>query len=394
MNYRKFSDKIDFVPSALGFGLMRLPIKDGHTVDVDESVRMVRYAIDRGVNYLDTAYMYHGGESEKVMAKVLKDGYREKVKIADKFPMWMLNNESDKDRIFNEQLQKLEVEKIDFYLLHALSKDSHEKIVNFEMIDWLKQKRAQGKIDYIGFSFHDDFEYLKQVIELHDWDFCMLQFNFMDVATQLNLSALKYVREKNMGLIVMEPLRGGQLTISIPDDIAQMWKQFGDTMHKDTDTPPSPAQYMLDWVWHFEEVSFAISGMSNIEQVRQNIEYAEQSKIGKYTPEQMALIDKIREMYQKRIAINCTDCKYCTKDCPQKIAIPYIFNQINECQRYQSQKTPTFRYGFLPESQRANKCIDCKVCIPLCPQKLDIPTLLQKSSKVFDEKQAYNEIQF
>ena len=388
MIYRHFSEKISFKPSAIGFGLMRLPMRADNTTDVEESIRLVRHSIDQGVNFLDTAYVYHGGESEKIMAKVLKDGYREKVKIADKMPMWLLQEEGDLDRIFFEQLERLGVDKIDFYMLHSLSKNSFATIEKFNALNWIEQKKADGYIEYAGFSFHDDLTCLKQLVDLHDWDFCLLQFNIIDMDSPVGAEGIRYAREKGLGIIIMEGLRGGQLTVSIPNDIRKLWDEMA-KLHGVTKY--NPAQFMLDWIWDNEDVGLIISGMSTFEQVEQNVNYANMSVINKMNQEQQELFKKIRQAYLQRTAINCTKCDYC-KMCPQKIAIAYIFDQLNEIKRYDNQKTPTFRYGFLGEERRANKCTDCNACVPICPQKLDIPALLKLCSKVFDEKLAFCDV--
>jgi len=391
MNYRSLSKKIDFKPSALGYGMMRLPMKDEKTVDTEEAIKIVRYAIDQGVNYLDTAFMYHGGESEKVLSEVLKDGYREKVKIATKMPMWMLKEESDLDKLFFTQLEKLQVKKIDFYLLHALHSKSLDIISKYNILEWLEKKKAEGFIDYIGFSFHDKLSVWKKIIDLYDWDFCMLQFNLIDVKTQLGKSALDYAHKKDIGIIVMEPLRGGQLSLSIPDEIMALWKElaftYGESEHF------NPVQYLLDWVWNYKEIGFLISGMSNFQQVKENVEFAKSAGARKINKEQQKLFKNIQKAYLNRIVIHCTKCDYC-KICPQKIAISEIFSKLNEVKRYENQRSPSFGYTFIPEDKRANKCTDCKACVAVCPQKLEIPALLKKCSLVFDEKKPYNEVFF
>ena len=386
MVYRKFSSKIKFKPSALGYGLMRLPINEDHSINADEAIKIVRLAIDNGVNYLDTAYMYHGGESEKIAAEILKDGYRAKVKIATKFPMWNLKEEADLDRIFFEQREKLQVQKIDFYLLHALGKNSLATIKKFNMIAWLEKKKKEGYIDYIGFSFHDHLTYFKKIIDFYHWDFCMVQFNVVDQARQAGIAGIKYAHQKGVGVIAMEPLRGGQLTTSIPSDINQLWeamaKLYGDKI-------PNPPKYLLDWVWNFKEIAFLNSGMSNMEQVQSNLATAKKAKINKLTKKQLTLFNKIKKAYLAKTVVNCTKCDYC-KMCPQKIAIPYIFEQYNEIKRFENQTTPTFRYHFLGENERANQCTACRACVALCPQKIDIPVVLQKCSAVFDRKEKFD----
>jgi len=382
MQYRTFSKKIDFHPSALGFGLMRLPMLDEKTINVEESVKIVRFAIDHGVNYLDTAYVYYGGESERVMARVLKDGYRKKVKIASKMPMWQVKEESDLDRLFFEQLERLEVDKIDFYLFHALEKDLLPKFKKLPLIDWIEKKRADGYVDYVGFSFHDKLPVFKKIVDMHDWDFCLLQFNIMDIHSQAGIAGLKYAHAKDMGIVIMEALRGGQLTASIPENIKALWAKM--------DGKP-PVQSMLDFVWNREEVGCIISGMSTLQQVGQNLAYAEKARIGCLSNSELKLYNAIRKAYLEKTQINCTKCNYC-KVCPQKIAIPYIFDCINEIRRYEDQKKPSFHYTFVPQENRADKCTSCGACVTQCPQKLEIPELLKKCVKVFEEKVEFGKV--
>jgi len=400
MQYREFSNKIHFTPSALGFGMMRLPMKNDNTIDIEEAIKMGRYAIDNGVNYFDTAYIYHGGESEKILAEVLKDGYREKVKIADKMPMWLLKETSDLDRFFFEQLERLKVNKIDFYLLHSLNRSSVNTIQKHKIIDWCEKKKADHYIDYIGFSFHDTLPIWKKLIDYYDWDFCMLQFNIIDVKVQLSKVALDYARKKDIGVIIMEPLRGGQLTTSIPSEIMSLWKGMADLYSKsnipfkmDIEKDKNifyPAQFMLDWLWSIKEVGFLISGMSNFKQVKENIEFANSSFVNKLNKAQNSLINKIRGAYLAKTVVACTKCNYC-KNCPKKIAISEIFDSLNEIKRYENQKTPTFRYGFIPEENRASKCCSCGICLPVCPQGINIPELLKKCSKVFEERKQFSD---
>ena len=389
MIYRDFSKKIDFKPAAIGFGLMRLPMKDESIVDVPEAVKMVRHAIDNGVNYLDTAYIYHGGESEKILGEILKDGYREKVKIATKMPMWLLKEESDLDKIFFDQLDKIGVNKIDFYLLHALNKDSLDLITRLNIINWCEKKRSEGYIDYIGFSFHDTLPVWKSIIDFYDWDFCQLQFNIIDVKIQLDRTALEYAKKKDIGIIIMEPLRGGQLTSSIPEVIKKLWDKMAKLYG--IDGSYNPIQFLLDWLWNFDEIGFMLSGMSSLQQVNDNLEFAKSAKVNSLTKEQLDLFDEIQSVYLKKIAIHCTKCNYCDI-CPQKIDIPQIFHCLNEVVRYEDQDTPTnIFYRAIPEEKRANKCINCGACVEVCPQRLEIPGLLSKCSKIFDEKEDYRD---
>jgi hypothetical protein len=390
MKYRKFSDKISFSPSALGFGLMRLPLNPDGTIDFAQSIQMVRFAIDHGVNYLDTAYMYHGGESEKLMAQVLKDGYREKVKIADKMPLWSVKEKGDLDRIFFDQLKKLEVEKIDFYMCHAMSAESYHFLENGILIPWLEKKRADGYIDYIGFSFHDELPVLKKIVDAYDWDFCMVQFNLVDaIDYQAGLEGVKYAHQKGLGVIAMESLRGGQLTLSIPPSIKKLWSLYASARGYDKDS--NPAMFLLEYVWDFPEIALIISGMSTMEQVVQNISYASDSNIYALSIDHQDYLSDIRDAYKDIIVIHCTKCDYC-QICPVKIPIPYIFDQLNEIKRYENQRKPAFSYSFVAEEKRANKCIACGQCLTVCPQKLPISELMKKCSKVFDEKLDFDKV--
>ena len=394
--YRQFG-KLDFKPSALGFGLMRLPLKDKEKglVDIDEAVRIVRYAIDNGVNYLDTAYVYHRAESERILSEILKDGYREKVKIATKFPLWDLKEYSDLDRIFFEQLDKLKVKKIDFYLLHALNRERFNLVKKMNIIEWLEKKKADGYIDYIGFSFHDKLSVFKKIIDFYSWDFCQIQYNLVDSKYQAGQSGLKYAHSKGIGVIVMEPLRGGQLTATIPQDIMNLWADLASDYNKnnlpllsDDKNNFYPTQMLLDWIWSQPEVGLVLSGMSDFEQTRQNILFAKSSSVGKINSKLLTKFRKIEKTYKAKTAINCTACNYC-KVCPSKVAIPYIFDLANQIVRFENERSPKMNYNFVPQENRAGKCVNCKICVSHCPQQLDIPALLNKCKQVFEEDKSF-----
>ena len=381
MKFRRFSKKIDFDISSLGFGLMRLPINKDQTVNIDEAIQIVRHAIDNGVNFLDTAYFYHDGESEILLSKILKDGYREKVKISDKLPLWLVNEEKDLDRIFFNQINKLQVKKIDFYLLHALKDGCIKQIQKYDVINWLEKKRESGYIDYIGFSFHDNLNCFKKIVDFYNWDFCFVQFNIIDKYNQPGITGIKYAYQKGMGIIIMEPLRGGQLIDSIPLEIKMLWNEIANGLgEKET----NPVKYMLDWIWNYNEVSCIISGMSNFHQVKENIKFANQATSNKLNKNILKFYTKIRKAYLSKKLIACSKCNYCII-CPKNISIPFIFKQLNDVIRYENQKIPKFKYNLLSSDKRANNCINCGVCIKICPQQIDIPTLLTRCSQVFDD---------
>lgn len=382
MQYRTFG-KTDFKSSALGFGMMRLPMisKENSKVDVKEAVKIVRFAIDNGVNYLDTAYTYHNQTSEEILKEVVKNGYRDKVKIADKLPIWMVKEPQDLDILLNTQLERLGVEKIDFYLLHALSRKSIPVIKRCNIINWLLEKKREGKIDYIGFSFHDDLKTFKKIADLYSWDFTQIQYNIIDVYSQGGISAIKYAHQKGMGVVIMEPLRGGQLCQTIPQEIGQTWAEYAKTGIDNI----KPVQYLLDWIWNHKEVSIILSGMSDMQQTRENVYYAAKSGVGKLTERQLKIVRKIRKLYKERIVINCTSCKYC-RVCPQKIPIPYIFDLVNQVKQYDSAHLPKLYYKFfISDDHKISSCLKCNKCNEVCPQKLDIPALFDKVEKVLSQ---------
>ena len=274
MKYRKFG-KLDWEVSVLGFGAMRLPVigEDRSKINEPEAIRMIRYAIDHGVNYIDTAYPYHGGNSEVVVGKALKDGYREKVRIATKMPIGRVNSSEDLDRIFNEQMRRLQTNRIDFYLLHGLNKERWLKVLNLNVLDWAEKLIDEGKIGYFGFSFHDEFEVFKEIIDGYDgWTFCQIQYNYVDTESSKRTpgtQGLKYAASKRLAVVVMEPIAGGLLAIPPPPEIQAIWDE--------AEIKRTPAEWALLWVWNHPEVSLALSGMSTMEQVIENVQTADKS---------------------------------------------------------------------------------------------------------------------
>ena len=256
MKYRKFG-KLDWKVSALGFGAMRLPTIAGNQSQIDEpqAIQMIRYAIDHGVNYLDTAYPYHNGNSERLVGKALKDGYREKIRLATKMPVRMVEKAEDFDRFFNEQLERLQVKNLDFYLFHGLRKDSWTHVRDLGIIPWAEKKMAQGYFHHLGFSFHDDFNAFKGIVDDYDnWTFCQLQYNFIDVNFQAGRRGVEYAAAKGMGVVVMEPLRGGRLAKTPPDAVTKIWES--------AQNKRSNIEWAFQWVWNQPEISVALSGMS------------------------------------------------------------------------------------------------------------------------------------
>jgi len=374
MKYRKFG-RLDWEGSALGFGAMRLPLIDSNPADVDEpeSIRMIRYAIDHGVNYVDTAYPYHAGRSELVVGRALQDGYREKIRLATKLPSWSVNETKDCDRYLNEQLERLQTDKIDFYLLHGMNRTTWPKLRDLNVLRWAEGAMSDGRIDYLGFSFHDDFEILKEIIDAYDnWTFCQIQYNYMDIDYQAGTRGLKYAAGKGLAVVVMEPVRGGRLARP-PETIARLWANA--TQQR------NPAEWALQWVWNQPEVSVVLSGMSTMEQVVENVASAERSRPGILTADELALIDRAREGYLALSPVPCTGCGYCMP-CPNGVDIPRIFTLYNDAIIYSDTRSPRIIYhgaqGF-KEEQRADRCIECEECLEACPQEIPIPEWLQKA---------------
>ena len=264
MKYRvnqKNNDKL----SLLGFGAMRFPMNENGRIDVDEAVKMVRYAIDNGVNYLDTAYIYQDGQSEETLKIAMEDGYREKVSVATKLPFMMMEKAEDMQTAFDVQMGRLGVDCIDYYLIHDINDASYEKYKNFDVLSFMKEKRAEGKITNIGFSYHGEkTDLFKEIIDSYDWDFCQIQLNYMDAENQAGVAGLKYAASKGIPVIIMEPIRGGKLTDIIPDSIQAYW----DTINSER----TPAEWALRWVANFPEVTTILSGMSTMEQVVENVQ--------------------------------------------------------------------------------------------------------------------------
>ena len=310
MKYRKFG-KLDWEVSALGFGAMRMPVleNDQSKIDEPEAIKMIRAAIDGGVNYVDTAYGYHGGNSEWLVGKALADGYRDKVRLATKLWPPSVNTPADFDKLLNEQLKKLNTDHIDFYLLHGMNKTSWPKLRDLGVMEWSEKAKADGRIRELGFSFHDTLDMFKEIIDAHDrWAFCQIQYNFMDTEYQAGTEGLQYAAAKGLAVVIMEPLRGGALAKKPPEKVAKAYA--GSTVQR------TQADWALQWVWDHPEVSVALSGMSTMAQISENIASADRSGPGRLSEEDLAVIDAVRKEYIESCPVPCTACRYCMP-CPQ-----------------------------------------------------------------------------
>lgn len=375
MQYRQFG-KLNIAISALGFGLMRLPAidNDNSKIDEAEAIRMIRYAIDNGVNYIDTAWPYHGGNSEIVAGKALKDGYREKTFLATKLPTWLINEKEDMDKYLNEQLKKLQTDYIDFYLLHALDKSKWENMKKVDALSWAEKKKQEGKIRYIGFSFHDEYPVFQEIVDYYDkWDFCQIQYNYMDIDVQAGENGLKHAASKGLGVVIMEPIRGGRLA-NPPKAVQDIW----DTAK----VKRTPAEWALQWLWNQPEVSVVLSGMSTFEQLKENIESAKRSGINTLTKEELEIVSKVRNKYKELSPIACTGCNYCMP-CPNGVNIPRNFELYNEAHMYNIYEANRKAYKDLGDA-KASSCIECGTCESVCPQHLTIIDYLKEVANYFE----------
>ncbi len=382
MQYRQFG-KLDWKVSALGFGLMRLPRLPGKkgAIDETEALAMVRHAVDEGVNYLDTAYMYHDGQSESFLAKVLKDGYRRKVRIATKMPFWKAEKPEDFDTIFSEQLKKIDVKYIDFYLVHSLNRKGWKKCHDLGIIEWGERMKKVGRIGAFGFSFHDEYSAFKKIIDDYDgWDFCQIQYNYMDIANQAGMRGLKYAARKGLGVIVMEPLLGGKLA-KLPPPLKDVIRA--------APVKRSAAEWALQWIWDQPEVSVILSGMSTMKQVEENLVSANRSGIGTLSREEKVVVRNLRETYKDLQPIPCTKCEYCMP-CPNGVNIPENFDVLNRAAAFKDWGSAWWVYSDWPAKIRASACIDCNECEPKCPQKIAISDWMPYVDRVLSKKEKYD----
>lgn len=368
MQYRKFG-KHDIQVSALGFGCMRLPVMPDGGINEKEAIAQLRKAMDNGVNYFDTAYVYHGGKSEVVLGKALKDGYREKTYIADKMPLWNVEIYEDFNRLLNEQLERLDVEYIDFYLLHALDKNLWNKCKKLDVFKFLENAQECGKIKYIGFSFHDDISIFKEIADYYSWDFCQIQYNYMDEYNQAGIEGLHYAADKNMAVIVMEPLLGGKLAIEPPTEIQQLWES--------SDIKRTPAEWSLSWIWNQPGVTVILSGMNSMNQLDENIKTADKALSNSLTGSEKQLIEKVKTKFKELTKVTCTGCRYCIQ-CPKGIDIPRIFSLYNEAAVYNNIKNCSYAYTHeINTKNNVIACIGCAKCEKVCPQHLEIRQYLK-----------------
>jgi predicted aldo/keto reductase-like oxidoreductase len=380
MMYRTFGNT-GIKLSQLGFGCMRFPLIDEYNpkiINESKATKILHYAIDNGVNYLDTAYGYHMEMSERLVGKALKHGYRKKIYLATKMPVWLVRNKEDSQKLFNEQLKRLQNDTIDMYLLHALGKKSWQTVQKCNILSFLDKVREAGKIRFAGFSFHDELPLFKEIVDAYTWTFCLIHLNYVDDDYQAGIKGLEYAHEKGLAVVIMEPLRGGKLANNVPKEILDIIEQSG---RKQT-----PAEFAFRWLFNRPEVSCVLSGMNNIEQVKENIKFASEDHVRTLDEQDLIFYAKARDFYRSRTKVNCTQCGYCIP-CSQKIPIPFILELYNDAYMYDAFQNSERMYRVLVKPEhRGDQCTTCGECEEKCPQKIPIAECLKKAHETLSKE--------
>lgn len=374
MQYRKMG-KLGIDVSAFGIGCMRFPMKedaDGkRVVDQELANQIIHTAIENGVNYIDTAYVYSEKQAEKVLGKALAGGWREKVYVATKLPIWDCHTPEDLPRLYEEQRTNLGVDCIDFYLVHALNRDAWHKMRDLGVREFLTDLKAQGKIKYACFSFHDNYDAFEEILNDYDWDMCQIQFNYMDVNNQATIKGVELAGQKNIPIVIMEGLLGGRLA-SVPDTVQAVFDSYPEQR--------SAVEWAFRWLCNFPQVATVLSGVTNMEQTMDNLAIFDRTGVGIMSDEELAIVDRAREEYLRRTKVGCTGCRYCMP-CPCNVDIPAIFGTWNEAFKYSDNLSKNDRYRrMVSEGKGADQCVECGACMEKCPQSLHIPELLKVAS--------------
>lgn len=373
MQYRndKYGNKI----SALGYGCMRFTRKVGLT-DPKKAEQEIMAAIEAGINYFDTAYIYP--ESEATLGKILeKNQVRDRVYIATKLPHYMTKSIADVERIFQEELKRLRTDHIDFYLMHMLTDlPTWERLKQFGITEWIRQKKQEGKIRQVGFSYHGGSDMFCKLVDVYDWDFCQIQYNYLDEHSQAGVQGLKHAHAKGLPVIIMEPLRGGKLVNNLPKTVVQLMAKHG----------KSPARYSFEWLYNQKEVTCVLSGMNSLEMLAENVKIADEARIGMLTAEDMGLYRRFVEQIHGTMLVNCTNCKYC-QPCPRNVDIPGCFSAYNKIKidgKLLALKEYAMCTLLRKNSTGASNCIKCGKCETHCPQGIPIRTKLEEVQKTME----------
>ena len=363
--------QINAESSALGFGCMRLPKKDDK-IDREEAIHMIRHAIDSGVNYIDTAYPYHGGESEIVTGLALKDGYRERVLLATKLPLWKVEKHEDMMRLLDEQLEKLGVEYVDFYLMHAVNAERFQLMKELDYKSFLAEALAQGKIRYPAFSFHDNADTFMEILKDYDWKMCQVQMNILDGDTQATLEGIREAGRRNIGVVIMEPLRGG-LMANPPEAVQALYDAFP--------VKRSAVEWAFRYLYTMPEVKTILSGMSTMDQVVDNLRIFDAAACEPLTAEETELFAKVKETYLSMVKTRCTGCRYC-QPCPMGVQIPRTFESYDNMLLHGKNDFHEQYAKIIADEADFSRCVDCRQCEDACPQHLPITQFLREIDEV------------
>jgi uncharacterized protein len=374
MRYRQVPKTGDRL-SILGFGCMRLPTANGK-IDEPRAIAQLRYAIDAGVNYLDTAWPYHAGESEAFLGKALREGYRDRVRLATKLPTWMIESRADMDRYLAAQLEKLATDHIDYYLLHALDRMVWDKMAALGAADFLDRSLADGCIRNAGFSFHGPLPDFKRIVDAYPWVLAQIQYNYFDENYQAGAEGLRYAAARGLAVVVMEPLRGGNLVRVVPPAVQAIWDG--------AEVRRTPVDWALRWVWNQPEVTVVLSGMSDESQVQENLTIADTARAGELTDDDLRLVRRVADKYRELMKVGCTGCGYCMP-CPCGVKIPNCFEEYNKMYAFAAGEEAKFVYAFRlagilgdRKPGYASQCIRCNACVERCPQHIAIPDVLSQ----------------
>lgn len=373
MEYRKLGAD-NFAPSLLGFGCMRFALNPDNSINFEQTEKLLDHAYQNGINYFDTAYPYHNGESEVVVGKILKKYPRDSYFLATKLPCWLVKEENDVYKYFFEQLEKLQTDHIDYYLIHALNKERWDNIKKSNALRALEKLKKEKKILKLGFSFHDDYEVFEQIHHEYDFDFCQIQLNYLDTNYQAGAKGLKLCQEKKIPVMIMEPLRGGNLA-NVPLEIANEFNKI----HSDWSASRWAFQYLID----FDNIQTILSGMNSFDQLNDNLNTFNNCR--KLNDSERATIEVVANMFAKRIMVNCTGCNYCMP-CSRGVDIPANFAIYNHIYKFDDLEGGRKKYLKLVDEQKASSCVNCKACINKCPQHIQINTKLKDFVDLINKK--------
>lgn len=365
--------------SILGFGCMRLPVTAGGGIDEPAAERLMRAAFDGGINYFDTAWPYHEGKCEEFVGRAIK-GYRDRITLATKLPVWLVHEPKDMDDFLEKQLGFLRTDHVDLYLLHSLSAARWRKLTEMGALEFMERAKASGKIRHIAFSFHDGLDTFRTIVDAYPWDMCQIQYNLLDRNFQAGAAGLEYAAAKGIGVVVMEPLKGGNISLPVPEPLRDEAREAGYDS-------PNLADLGLRWVWDHPGVSVVLSGMTTPEQLSQNLASADRGRPGGLSDAQRRFADRVWKFFSDRMRVPCTACAYC-KPCPQGVDIPQCFTNLNTAAisgNWELQGR-NYRYVLAPDrdGKRASACVSCGACVPKCPQGIPIPEKLREVAEAFE----------